>query len=311
MTRCRRNTSRTSVVASRVTFDPATLESVLSSLDVQLGETRQRSLPAGGRLGVDRGVLTLVYVVAGEVTGDASSETACAVDVAAGAASLCATRTLLAGDAFLSFGRCPASLTSTSGARLMTAEVHVTSPNAVRPLPGVIFVTGFARLEPAAAALAAQLGPGDGDAARAGDPMICRLMVTTVLLSVIRAWADHDSGSRLRLTTGDDYLDRVAAAVREEPGRLWTVDALATIGAMSRTVLTERFRAAFGRSPASYVTEVRMRRAQEMLQSGRSVSETSRAMGYASDEGFSRAFRRHVGVVPSSWRAGHRGGVAV
>jgi AraC-like DNA-binding protein len=172
-------------------------------------------------------------------------------------------------------------------------------------------VTGFARLEPAAAALAAQLGPGDGDAARAGDPMICRLMVTTVLLSVIRAWADHDSGSRLRLTTGDDYLDRVAAAVREEPGRLWTVDALATIGAMSRTVLTERFRAAFGRSPASYVTEVRMRRAQELLQSGRSVSETSRALGYASDEGFSRAFRRHVGVVPSSWRAGRRGGVAV
>ncbi|MFL2001933.1 MULTISPECIES: helix-turn-helix transcriptional regulator [unclassified Microbacterium] len=292
-------------------FDPATLESVLSSLDVRLGDTQQRSLSAGARLGVDRGVLTLVYVVAGEITGDASTETACAVDVAEGAASLCATRTLLAGDAFLSFGRREVTLTSTSGARLMTAQVQVTSLDAVRSLPGVIFVTGFARLEPAAAALAAQLGPGHGDATRAGDPMICRLMVSTVLLSVIRAWADHDTASRLPLTTGDDYLDRVAAAVRDDPGRLWTVDALATIGAMSRTVLSERFRAAFGRSPASYVTEVRMRRAQELLQAGRSVSETSRALGYASDEGFSRAFRRHVGVVPSSWRAGRRGGVAV
>ncbi|MCE7483253.1 MULTISPECIES: AraC family transcriptional regulator [Microbacterium] len=35
----------------------------------------------------------------------------------------------------------------------------------------------------------------------------------------------------------------------------------------------------------------------------RRVSDTARELGYASDEGFSRAFRRHVGVTPSAWRS--------
>lgn len=307
-----RNTAERPFVATVVTIDPATLQDVLSSLDVQLRETRRETLSAGQQLTFGRGVLTLVYVVDGEVTGDAAPETACAVDVAAGsAASLCESRTLLAGDAFLTFGRRPATLTSTSGARLMTAEVQSTSPLASAALPGVIFVAGFARLEPAAAALAAQLGPAGVATTRAGDPMICRLMVTTVLLSVIRAWAHDDSPRGWPQRTGDVFLERVAAAVRDDPGRTWTVDRLANIGAMSRTVLTERFRAAYGRSPASYVAEVRMRRAQDLLQAGHTVSETSRALGYASDEGFSRAFRRHVGIVPSSWRASRSGGIAV
>jgi AraC-like DNA-binding protein len=46
-----------------------------------------------------------------------------------------------------------------------------------------------------------------------------------------------------------------------------------------------------------------MQHAKDMLESGASVSETSRALGYGSDEGFSRAFRRHTGMAPSLWRA--------
>jgi AraC-like DNA-binding protein len=47
---------------------------------------------------------------------------------------------------------------------------------------------------------------------------------------------------------------------------------------------------------------VRMRRAEELLSAGTPVSETSRTLGYASDEGFRRAFRRHAGASPSAWR---------
>ena len=96
----------------------------------------------------------------------------------------------------------------------------------------------------------------------------------------------------------------MVAAINDAPGKDWTLDALASLGAMSRTVFAERFRTVIGQSPATYVTDVRMRRAKELLDAGRSVSETSRELGYASDEGFSRAFRRHTGVVPSVWRSG-------
>jgi AraC-like DNA-binding protein len=130
------------------------------------------------------------------------------------------------------------------------------------------------------------------------------MMAGTVLVSVIRAWAAHGCApdgwpSRSR----DPHLDRVIEAIHDAPGRDWSVAGLATLGAMSRTVFAERFRAAFGVSPASYVTEVRIRTAQDLLSAGRAVGEVSRMLGYGSDEGFSRAFRRHTGQTPSAWRA--------
>ncbi|QHC67357.1 helix-turn-helix domain-containing protein [Rathayibacter sp. VKM Ac-2759] len=289
-----------------MTIEPAVLEDVLASLDVTLGAIRRATLASGERTVLAAGTVVLVYVVEGEVTALAPEGTACALDVCAGdAVAASVPRTLLAGDALLTFGRRTATLASVSGARLTVVEVQLDTASCPSSLPGLVFASGFARLEPAAAALAATLGPAYDGSARSGDPVICRLMVRTVLLSVVRAWAFGDASS-VPPVTGDVYLDRVAAAVAGEPGREWTVDQLASVGAMSRTVLTERFRAAFGRTPAGYVTEVRMRRAKELLEAGRSVSEASRALGYSSDDGFSRAFRRHVGVVPSQWRTARR-----
>ncbi|MCQ3018971.1 helix-turn-helix transcriptional regulator, partial [Pseudomonas tremae] len=122
-----------------------------------------------------------------------------------------------------------------------------------------------------------------------------------VLLSAVRAWA---STGQWPAPIADPFLARVAAAVAADPGRDWSVEHLASLAAMSRSVFTERFRDAVGRSPAGYVTEVRVREAKRLLDAGSSVSEVSRALGYASDEGFRRAFRRHTGVAPSAWRAG-------
>ncbi len=39
-----------------------------------------------------------------------------------------------------------------------------------------------------------------------------------------------------------------------------------------------------------------------MLRAGAPVSDIAYRLGYESDEGFSRAFRRHAGVPPSRWR---------
>jgi AraC-like DNA-binding protein len=297
------------------TVDPALLEKVLASVDVRLGSARRTAMDAGDLLPLPDGVVTLAYVVEGEITGGPMIDTGCAIDVSGGSAvATAAARTLLTGDAFLSMGRHPIVLKSTSGARLMTAELELGPAAAVEALPGFVFVTGFADLEPAAAALAMNLGPADPapTGARSGDPLICRLMVTTVLLSVIRAWAQNGCAPQdWTARAHDPFLTRVIEAIHAEPGRDWTVDLLATVGAMSRSVFAERFRDAVGRSPASYVADVRMRSAKELLDAGRSVSEVSRELGYSSDEGFSRAFRRHTGVPPSLWRANRGSSVPV
>src|SRR5699024_5130296 len=106
---------------------------------------------------------------------------------------------------------------------------------------------------------------------------------------------------------------RVIEAIHADPGRDWTVELLATLGAMSRSVFAERFRLAVGSSPGTYVTGVRMDTAKRMLRAGRSVSATAAELGYSSDEGFSRAFRRHTGRTPVSLadRPGRLTGTAV
>ena len=289
-----------------MTVEPAALEDVLAALEVRLGRTARTDLAPGGLLPLANGAVTLVYVVDGEITGEAEPDSACTLDAPAGAAAPAGgRRTLLAGDAFLTMGRGGTVLESVSGARLVTVELELVAAPATRAVPDVVFVTGFAALEPAGAALAANLAPLAG-APRSGDPLICRMMITTVLLSVIRAWTQLGGAPAGWPAAADPYLQRVVAAIHDEPGRDWSLDRLASIGAMSRTVLAERFRAELGSTPATYVAEVRMELAKRLLDAGRPVSEVSRELGYHSDEGFSRAFRRRTGVVPSAWRTGDR-----
>jgi len=254
---------------------------------------------------VPRGEATLVFVVSGEITGDIGETLGCAVDAPSGhAATLCGRRTLLAGDALVSFGCERLALTSQSGARVTVISAELARTVSSWALPGVVFVSDFVGAEPAAAALASHLGPTrrEADGARPGD-VICRFMVRTVLLAAIRAWAFDNTSAVWPPRADDPFLDRVAAAIADQPGHPWTTEEMASLAAMSRSVFAERFREAFGRSPGGYVTDARVHRAKELLEAGESVTDVSRALGYASDEGFRRAFRRVVGVAPSEWRA--------
>ncbi|WP_232224494.1 helix-turn-helix domain-containing protein [Microbacterium sp. 1.5R] len=215
---------------------------------------------------------------------------------------------LVAGDAFLTLGRAAIALEADGTADLVVVDLEFSDSASMIAalLPDPITVMSFAALEPAAAALAGSMGPSDPATcpSRQGDPVICRMMAQTVLLSVIRAWAANGCApAGWPSVSNDPFLDRVVEAIHEQPGRDWTVERLANVGAMSRSVFAERFRSAIGRSPADYVTEVRVDAAKRMLSEGRSISEISRELGYASDEGFSRAFRRRTGMTPSAWRA--------
>ena len=291
------------------TIDPAALERVLTSIDLRVGSAHRERLSAGGRTELAGGTVALVYVAAGSVHGLPTAD--CGLEVggaskAIGLALPTARDLLSEGTAFLTLGARSVMVRSEHGAELMIAELELSAAAAILidVLPSLITVTDFARLEPAAAALARSMG-NDAESCplRSGDPVICRLMTMTLLMTVIRAWAENGCApTGWPSPSSDRFLDRVIDAIHEQPGREWTVDALASVGAMSRSVFAERFRRTFGHSPASYVTGVRMDAAKRMLESGQSVSATSRSLGYASDEGFSRAFRRSTGMNPSAWR---------
>ncbi|QMU96634.1 helix-turn-helix transcriptional regulator [Microbacterium esteraromaticum] len=266
------------------------LEKLLGAIAVSIRSQRRHFPPAGDTIPLASDGLSLVYVLAGEVSlpRDAGLPDG-----------------LSAGDALLLSGARPIPLRIPAGSGVLVSHLALADGSAhVAPLlPDVAWIRSFEELEPAAAALAQHMGtdaPVVCD--RDGDLVICRMMATTLLQSVIRAWSSACAPQGWPSLSDDPFLDRVVDAVNADPGREWTVEQMASISALSRSVFAERFRAAFDLSPAQYVAEVRMRAARALLIDGRGVSEVSRELGYASDEGFSRAFRRHTGLTPSAWR---------
>lgn len=290
----------------------AALEQVLSAVDLRSSRARRARLGSPGIAPLPPGVIALAYVIDGDVAVRSAGRRDAEGPVSAigSTAGVCTASApfpdrMPAGGAVLSLGRGTTAVAAEEGAELAIVEMELadTLPSLCSLLPDVLVVADLRDAEPSAAALAATMGSPAG-ALRSGDPVICRLMATTVLLSIVRAWAERGCApAGWPHAAGDPYLDRVVEAIHEQPGREWTVALLAATGAMSRSVFAERFRAAFGRSPASYVTEVRMKTAKQLLRDGSPVSLVSRELGYGSDEGFSRAFRRHTGVAPSAWRA--------
>jgi AraC-like DNA-binding protein len=72
---------------------------------------------------------------------------------------------------------------------------------------------------------------------------------------------------------------------------------------LSPTHLTHLFRRLTGRSPMEYQLHLRMQEARRLLREGvYKVREIARRVGYDDPYHFSRAFRKHVGYSPRSYR---------
>lgn len=78
---------------------------------------------------------------------------------------------------------------------------------------------------------------------------------------------------------------------------------LATLAAtlhVSAAHLSRTFKAIRGETPSSYLTRIRMQRAQQLLtDSTQSVTQVAQAVGYQDPFYFSKLFKRHTGMTPS------------
>jgi AraC-like DNA-binding protein len=95
----------------------------------------------------------------------------------------------------------------------------------------------------------------------------------------------------------------VLDAVHADPARAWSNAEMARYAHLSRTTFTERFTRILGQPPMTYLTELRMELARDLLLgSGETAKQVARRTGYMSDAAFNRAFTRHHGRSPGQWR---------
>jgi AraC-like DNA-binding protein len=142
-------------------------------------------------------------------------------------------------------------------------------------------------------------------AQRVGAATVLARLADVLVARVIRAWVEHECP----ITTGwiaamrDPHLGRALAAIHRDPGHPWSVESLAAVAGSSRSMFSERFTTVVGMAPGRYLAHWRMHIAQSWLRSdGLTVSEVAARLGYESEAAFSRAFKRVVGVPPSTLR---------
>ena len=98
------------------------------------------------------------------------------------------------------------------------------------------------------------------------------------------------------------FLEAAAIIDAEYHGKV-ALDDVARRVATSRRQLQRAFAEAGETSFRSYLQRVRMDRAAELLRCGASpVNEVAGAVGYRQPAQFAKAFRRHHGAPPSSFR---------
>jgi len=123
------------------------------------------------------------------------------------------------------------------------------------------------------------------------------------------ASGQHDSGQRggvgWLFALADRRMAAAIGALHADPGRRWTVQALAAHVGMSRSTFAETFKAAVGASPLDYLTRWRMRLAADRLvRTGEPVSAVALSLGYESESAFATAFKRVMGCPPRRYASG-------
>ncbi len=138
-----------------------------------------------------------------------------------------------------------------------------------------------------------------------GTPAMLTRLTELLYLEVVRRYMGSLRSEETGWLAGVRHpqVGEVLRLLHAEPERAWTVEALGRKVGLSRSALARRFAELVGESPMRYLTGWRMQIAQNLLDRGDlSVAQVASRVGYASEAAFNRAFKRHVGLPPATWR---------
>ncbi len=130
---------------------------------------------------------------------------------------------------------------------------------------------------------------------------LVHLMLVQALRLFLTASSDVPKGWFLALT--DRQISPAVGAMHAQPARAWTLEELARVAGVSRTVFAQRFKALVGSTAMDYLTRWRMLVAADRLRNGSDrVSAIAFSLGYGSESAFSAAFRKTMACSPSQYR---------
>jgi AraC-like DNA-binding protein len=138
-----------------------------------------------------------------------------------------------------------------------------------------------------------------------GSAVMVSRILDLLFIQVLREWAAGPNAAPGWLTGAmDPVVGEAVTSIHANPRHPWTVERLARKANLSRSAFAERFARRVGRPPATYITELRLASAADLLiDTTEPISAIASDVGYESEAAFSRAFNRRYGTPPSKWRS--------
>jgi AraC-like DNA-binding protein len=138
-------------------------------------------------------------------------------------------------------------------------------------------------------------------AAEAGESLIADSLIYELLAFVLRAYGSrqaHRPAGKPARPSMAEVRELLHATLADPPS---LTELAATVGEKPLAVL-RAFRRAYGMPPYTYVTQVRVEKARELLRRGVPPAEAAVTVGFCDQSHLSRHFRSLVGVPPRAYQ---------
>ncbi|WP_100334002.1 response regulator transcription factor [Bacillus alkalisoli] len=131
------------------------------------------------------------------------------------------------------------------------------------------------------------------------DPEI----LNEALERAVEKWKETNKTSKDELTNSKKSLSKVAQYICEHYEEDLTLQHIADKFYLSREHLSRKFKQEYGQTITDYLTEIRIKKAKELLlQPNYKIYEVAYLVGYQDEKYFSKVFKRVVHVTPNDFR---------
>ncbi|MDQ3470788.1 MAG: helix-turn-helix domain-containing protein [Pseudomonadota bacterium] len=139
---------------------------------------------------------------------------------------------------------------------------------------------------------------------RLGTRALSEALMKQCLILALRSQFERGEVTLMSLPALRDMrLLKALLKMVENPGQEHSLEELARISGMSRSLFADRFAQTFKRPPMDLLKQIRLHRAANLLRSSQlPVQIVAMTVGYASRSYFSRAFRSAYGTDPKTFR---------
>lgn len=134
-----------------------------------------------------------------------------------------------------------------------------------------------------------------------GYAQICQHHLAILILLICRK--DHVSYELIEAQSSSRECHKAKRYIEAHYHDKITLDSLADICNLTKYYLGHKFKDLYGKSPMSYLTEVRIAAAKDLLLTANySIEEIASATGFSSASYFSQAFQKACGISPQEYR---------